>query len=257
LAGDFAARRDFLPSFMPSCGLGGIRSIALIVRKVASSISGFGGFLMAHDEWPPEEDRTASDDYLIAFGQVTLLYNFLESQMERLFERSAPLEPKYAELLFHRLNNREKADLFSAFVRANEKDEKAKDALLECILHFDICTDNRNILMHVISDGISEATGMARFTKRASQNPTRKIEFHVPIDDLRAVADQLAQTIRFAFSLSSFLYFRHSPQNKTEETLRIGPLPLPGIPPKPRKLTPHQRPAAPKGAPLPPQPSGP
>src|ERR1700733_3809812 len=101
---------------------------------VASSRSGFGAFVMADDDqWPPEEDRTASDDYLIAFGQITLLYNFLENMMERLFQRCAPLESQYAQLLFHQLNNRERIDLLSAFIRTNEKDEKAKDALQACV----------------------------------------------------------------------------------------------------------------------------
>ena len=45
------------------------------------------------DQWLPEEDRTAANEYLIAFGQITLLYNFLESMMERLFRQCAPLIP--------------------------------------------------------------------------------------------------------------------------------------------------------------------
>ncbi len=200
---------------------------------------------MAADQWPSEEDRAASDEYLIAFGQITLLYNFLQSLMEMLFQTCAPLEPEYAQLLFHQLNNRERIDLFSAFIRANEKDDKAEEALHACILHYDICTENRNILMHVMSDGFSEATGHARFRKRASQNPIREIEFHMPIADLRLVADQIAQTARFSFALTAFISFRNVPP---ASRILAASLPLPETPPKPRKLTPYQPPKAPKGS---------
>jgi hypothetical protein len=196
------------------------------------------------DQWPPEEDRTASDDYLIAFGQITLLYNFLENMMERLFQRCAPLESQYAQLLFHQLNNRERIDLLSAFIRTNEKDEKAKDALQACVLHYDICTDNRNILMHVISDGVSEVTGLARFTKRASQNPAREIEFHVPTTDLKLVAEQMAETIRFGFRVMAHINTRDT---RPDALWSLGPFALPNIPPKPRKLIPYQPAKAPKG----------
>jgi hypothetical protein len=229
---------------MSSCRFGGMLTIRSAIFRVASSRFGLGTFVMGDDQWPPDDDRVASDENLIAFGQITLLYNWLESVMERLFQRCAPLESRYAQLLFHQLNNRERTDLLSAFIQANEKDEKTKDALQTCVLHYDICTDNRNILMHVISDGFSEVTGTAKFTKRASKNPTRKIEFHVPISDLRLVADQMAQTIHFAFSLSTFMAFRYYPPNSR---LPIQPPALPEIPPKPRKLTPYQPPEAQKG----------
>jgi hypothetical protein len=194
---------------------------------------------MVDDQWPTEEHRVASDDYLIGFGQITLLYNHLQDLMERIFRECAPLERDYAQSLFHRINNRERTDLLSAFVQANEKDENARNALKHYVLHFDICTENRNILMHVISDGLSEVTKVARFTKRASQNPARQIEFHVSIDDLRLVADQMAETLLFSFRLMGFFSTRNNDPNSQ---FVLGPLALPDIPPKPRRLIPHQPP---------------
>jgi hypothetical protein len=196
---------------------------------------------MAEDQWPSDNDRIASDEYLIAFGQVTLLYNLLRDTMERLFADCAPLEKEYANRIFHQLNNRDMIDLFSAFVRANEKDDRVKDVLQECILHYDICTENRNILMHVISDGISEATGIERFTKRASKNPARDVEFHVPLADLMLVADQIGQTVSFSWSIGGFLHYRGA--SPAIKEIVVLPPPLPGKPPKPRKLTPYQPPA--------------
>jgi hypothetical protein len=45
------------------------------------------------DKWPTDEDRTVPDEYLIAFGQVTLAYNLLEGMIEQIFDRCAPLDP--------------------------------------------------------------------------------------------------------------------------------------------------------------------
>jgi hypothetical protein len=196
----------------------------------------------------------ASDDYLIAFGQITLLYNFLQDVMERLFEGFAPLEEQYAERIFHQLNNRDRVDLFSAFVRANEKDEQVKDALQECLLHYDICTENRNILMHTVSGGISEATGIERFRKRASKNPAKSIEYHVPLADLRLVADQIGQTVGFCWSINGFLRYRAA--SPALKGIFAQAPSLPGKPPKPRKLIPYQPPEARQGGTPPPQPSG-
>jgi hypothetical protein len=36
---------------------------------------------------PTDEDRAVQDEYLIAFGQVTLAYNLLESMIEQLLLR--------------------------------------------------------------------------------------------------------------------------------------------------------------------------
>lgn len=160
---------------------------------------------MADDQWPPDDDRAASDEFLIAFGQITLLYNLLQTMMERIFEASAPLESDYAKLLFHRLNNRERIDLFSAFIRKNERDEKARDVMLECILHYDVCTENRNILMHVIADGLSEATGSPRFTKRPHKIQAAKLNFTylLPISGLLQIRSRILRASPSGYSVLS------------------------------------------------------
>lgn len=154
------------------------------------------------EQWPSDENRTVGSDYLVAFGQVTLAYNLLESMMGRIFTHCAPLETEYADKLFHLLNNRERIELLSAFVSKNEQDLQARAAILHCVLCYDICTENRNILMHVILLDIDETT--AKWTKKASQDPTRIVEFHASLTDLRLVADQIVDTLRYARSLHLF-----------------------------------------------------
>ena len=212
------------------------------------------------DGWPSERDQIASVPYIHAFGQVTLSYNMMEIMMGNLFTTCVPMELDFAERLFHKLNNRERIDLLSALVRTNEKESEAREAILHCIRCYDICTDNRNILMHVTLDDLDATAVLLK--KRASQDPTRDIIFHVPLTDLRLVADQIGQTFQYTYDLFIWLLRReaHGFHLKGVTTLlgdlaTVPPGPLPDRPPKPRKLTPYQPPEADAGTQSPPQPS--
>jgi len=137
-------------SFISECGFGGIRRRAPIKRFVCAIFAFFWSFVMIDQasEWPPEQYRLAPNDYLAALGQLTFVYNMLESMMRNIFIKYLPFAEDYARMLFHKLNNRDRIDLLSAFVKENEKDNDVSEAILYCINCFDICTENRNILMH-------------------------------------------------------------------------------------------------------------
>ena len=203
---------------------------------------------MADDtRWPSEEYKLAPNDYLAAFGQTTLLYNLLESVMSHLFVILAPLPEDYALRFFHNLNNRDRIDLLSAFVRKNEKDLIVADAVLHCILCYGICTENRNILMHSIYFDMSTIEpGATRLVKRASKDPRREIHFDVPLKELRDVADTIADVFVYAREIGAFISRRrHRAWLGTTEPLQSSA--LPDKPPKPRTLTPDQPGAIRKG----------
>ena len=106
---------------------------------------------MTEPQWPQEKFRLAPTDYLAALGQVTFVYNMLESMMGNIFELCAPLGREFARRLFHELNNRQRVDLLTAFVEENEKDQEGgPNSLLCCISCYNTCTENRNILLHSI-----------------------------------------------------------------------------------------------------------
>jgi len=207
---------------------------------------------MINDHWPSEKYELAPPNYLVALGQATFVYNMLVSIMSQLFVRVAPLESEYALRLFHSLNNRERVDLFSGFVHKNEKDQIVADALLYCILCYNICTENRNILMHSTYFEIND--GETRLVKRASNDPKREIHFDIPLLELRNVADQIADIFIYAREIYGVIFHR-------DRLAQISPgIPessaLPEKPPKPRILTPYQPEAIRRGGMLPHQPSG-
>ena len=130
-----------------------------------------------NERWPSEENRAGeSNDHLVAFGQITLAYNLLESMAERVFKRCAPLDSlNFAKGLFHKLTNRDRIDLLKAFVNKNESAPDVRDALLHFVLCYDICTENRNILMHVILLSVDETT--AKWTKKRQKTQIGQLNF--------------------------------------------------------------------------------
>ena len=73
--------------------------------------------------WPDKEHRTGSDAQLHAMGQVSLIYNELEQWLSFLFEQLFPASLSASTSLYNRLNNRDRIDLLTATVEANEEDE--------------------------------------------------------------------------------------------------------------------------------------
>ena len=53
---------------------------------------------------------------------------------------------------FHRSNNRDRVDLLTAVVNKNEPDDGIRERVLWALQCFDICTANRNVLMHARSE---------------------------------------------------------------------------------------------------------
>jgi hypothetical protein len=211
------------------------------------------------DGWPTEFSRLASVAQLHALGQVTLVYNYLEEQISRVFYRCMPTSGDFSSRLFHKLGNRDRIDLLSAVVSASDYLPEAKEALLHLLTCYDICTENRNILMHAIIE--SADADILTLSKTASNDPARYIHFRLPISDLRLVADQMAEAFTYALRLENWVAAQtglfagpiiqtSSLGSQFDLSKHIAALgTLPGKPPKPRKLTPYQPPATqPDGA---------
>jgi hypothetical protein len=192
--------------------------------------------------WPSERARLATIAQLHALGQISLLYNYLEDTCGLLFGQYMPTDGKFSKALFERLNNRERVDLLSAVASKNEKEQEVKDAVLHFLLCYDICTTNRNILAHVRKEGA--AANIIKFSKPASNDPTRKIHFDLPLTTLRLVADQIGDAFNFGMDLAFWLSRRENPLDQMRELMvepyrsQPWPGPLPDKPQKPQMLTP-------------------
>jgi hypothetical protein len=181
----------------------------------------------------------------LALGQISLTYNLLEFAMSSIFVHTVPSEYTFAIKLFHKLGNRDRVDLISALLHQNEKRQDMRNALLHFILCYDICTENRNIIMHAVVEDLDRAA--LRFSKRASKDPLREVIYHAPLNDLRLIADQNAETFFFGMELHRILF------HASKATSAVGSPPSPDILSKPHKLTPYQPPTTVQASPLPPQ----
>lgn len=200
------------------------------------------------DGWPSDYARMATVAQTHALGQITLIYNVLEEQFSRVFKRCLPTKEEFSERLFHNLNSRDRLDLLTAIIENSSRDKEAKAAILHLLLCYDICTENRNIIMHSVGFNSSE-DDLLHLSKKASKDPSRDIKFRVPLSDLRMIADDMEEAYRFALRLEFWLITQDDPwpphrnQLIAEETYqKIEELyallsTLPQKPRKPRKLT--------------------
>jgi hypothetical protein len=194
------------------------------------------------DDWPNAYNSIADTAHVHAIGQLSLMYNSLEEMFGFVWQSSFPADGDYSEMLFHKLSNRDRVDMLSAFIRFGEKDAVAREHLLYALLCFNICTDNRNIVLHAVTESAS-AAGIFRLSKKARKDPARTALYDVPLPVLRQVADDAGATFHFWTDLFVWLSGR-----------RAGRMtPLPDKPPQPHRLSPSLPSAGDAGAPPPPR----
>ena len=191
----------------------------------------------------PSSFKVATAAQIHALGQVTLVYNYLEEAVGQVFTEAMPTNQAFSERLYHKLNNRDRIDLLSAVTQASDRDADLKEGILYLLNCHDICTQNRNILMHAIIESV-DADIVTAFKKK-SQDPTREIQFRLPLADLRLVADEMSSMFIYAMRLQSCISARakHQPTEPTPEYIQstIDALAtMPVKPPKPRALSQYQ-----------------
>lgn len=238
---------------MSACGLGGCASNSRIVRSVLSLTWGLSAMenLYQIDGWPDVRSQVGTVAQVHAIGQISLIYNLLQEAMEIFFKLCMPADDNFSVTLFHSLNNRNRIDLLSSIIKSNEDEEPVREALLEALLHFDICTENRNILMHALGE-IANPEGI-QISKKASKSPLKTPNvYRIPTKQLRQMADETEATFDYVIAVHRWLI--QSRPNVARPflgpTILDGngePLPLPQKPPKPHRLRTSQLPEGPKG----------
>jgi hypothetical protein len=216
--------------------------------------------LNALNGWPEYKRQIASVEFIHALGQITLTYNYLEETIGMIFARFIHLRDKESEALYHRLNNYDRLALLTSFVEASSEPDKVKAAVLHLLGCYDICTENRNILMHTFA-APPDSSDITRLSKRARRDTARKIHFHITAAELKAIADEMMDIFDAGCMLHMWLVTGRDPRRTIEHSDFMGyprppePAPLPAIPPKPRKLAPFEPPKDQKAGSPPPEPS--
>lgn len=203
-------------------------------------------------DWPGAHAAEAM--HLHAIGAITLNYNNLEFTLSFLLGDYLGVKQDTSELIHDRLNNRDRVDVLRNLIQASETDEEVREHALYGLLCFDICTENRNALIHAIHQATDEAT-TDLLTRKRSSDKSHDVLYRLSLAALRKVADEIYATLVFVLDITGYLHQRAlAPQVEASgEPLDETDLPaLPRKPPRPDKLTPLPRSAAHAGDALPP-----
>lgn len=193
---------------------------------------------MTAPKWPSERDEIADSEHLQAIGQFALTYNFTEEILTDLFRLYFPARDEYSISLYHSLNNRERIEILGEIVANNEGHKTFREYIEKALLYFDICTDNRNLVLHSTTEIDSGLPEKIRLSKRSRNNPNEMNLYDLSLAELRQVADDTANTFVFISDLIQWIDARN-------ESAVNAPLPtLPEIPPQPLRLSPSRPPKA-------------
>jgi len=177
-------------------------------------------------DWPIGRNKIESPAHVHAFGMIALNASMLEESLFLLLLTYLPIQRESATRLIGDMNNRDRSDWFRALIETNEKTPDMADRMIHAILCFDICIDNRNMLIHALHAGTDKLTATMRLTKRARSNPLREIRFEVSIAALRKIADEIGSTLNY---MLDWWFHKTNPLDP--------PRPLPEKPPRPDRLT--------------------
>lgn len=200
------------------------------MRLTAASKAGssFGGDLgMADtDPWPIDLFQLIPDQHAHALGFLVNHYNRAENRLFQLVDILLKNEAAARRTINHRLNNNDRLDLLRQL--AEERSSEERDHILHAVQCFDICAENRNILMHAMIEETGEAPESFAARKRHATKAGVEIRFDLPLETLRKAADQTAAIFYYLMALHLYLVMTHP-------AFRPPPTRPPALPHKPQK----------------------
>ena len=189
-------------------------------------------------DWPMAEYFHATPAHLHAFGAITLDYNEIERAFGSLFKSLTPLDGNIGEAIYSRLTNKERADVMRLVTLRYAADQDLADAINHAILCFNICTENRNILMHLVHDRIDEQLNI-HASKKSSAH--KDAFYEISLTKVRQIAEDMHATLTYVVDLLMFVVRRlGDPDGENLDFL--GPNTLPKRPAQPSTLIPLQLP---------------
>jgi hypothetical protein len=191
--------------------------------------------------WPLEGHKIESVAHVHAFGMIALSSAMMEEALTLLLVQLLHMKSQIAIPLVHKLTIRERSDLFRQL--ANEQHSEhghLTGDLIYAIDCFEICNENRNILVHALYEGLDRVTATMKVSKRSKNNPLNEFKLELSVPALQQTAEELGNTVDLMLDL--WFNLTHRPSNT-----------LIRKPARPNRLSPTQPQATPPNAPLPPK----
>jgi hypothetical protein len=222
----FAARR--FPTFICSCGFGGILTIAAMISAASGGISGLGGF--------PVGTKEDLSSFHAAIGALVISWNRAESILKVLLIALCGANPKTwiltAELGNVGLENALKS------ASADLAPEELKDHIDHAVEWFSRLREFRNYYVHGINRiGIVNDEMVAFLGQVSAKTALSWHEEYLPVDRIIELDRQFADFISFASGIELHLYAALKVETRREPPLP----PLPQMPPLPDRMVKPRR----------------
>lgn len=191
--------------------------------------------------WPPYE--VGQPKHIHALGVIAAKYNGLEFSLFCLMMDYTGLSSETAQWLFANLSNNLRLDLLKRCVREKETEPVMKEYVLHFADCFDVCAENRNILMHSMVGKTNDAA-LLNFAKSSKNDPRKVNTLDLRLGDIRRVADAITIVDGMGLQLHSRFLARRSPKPPDlPDDLWAFVTSLPKKPPIPSKLLKQNPPA--------------
>lgn len=160
---------------------------------------------MADDNWPGSLDLPGPSALLEAVGAFALLYNRLEVGLYSFLSFYLADKPETAMQIWISLHNRERVDLIKTMA-AEYDDEDAVEVVGHAMLHFDLCCENRNLLLHAIPFQQDEQSVV--LIKTTSKLPKQMSAYLFTLEETRAAVLDAAASVQFQIAALGWLMWR-------------------------------------------------
>ena len=177
-----------------------------------------------------------------AIGQITLEWNQVEREFDRLVWIYLETDVQTARLITGLFGNRDKTELLSKLVTLKETEPTIAAAVEHAIGLFHICRENRNHIAHSIAQK-ADASHKISLRKPRKQNPLEDHELVLDINQIRECANDIRKTRNYIDALakqtSLLLTARQlllQSVGDDDADLDLPQIVLPPKPPKPHKL---------------------
>jgi hypothetical protein len=141
---------------------------------------------------------------------------------------------------FEKWSNEERAAAIRHFAQEAGESPEVYDHIDYLLTYFSICAENRNILMHSRQafTGEKPGAGYLSIEKRLRDRTGRKNVFHLDINEIRQVSNDIIRGVTYCIGVDDYLANRNPLNRLMRDGVPIPPLPVKPSPP--HKLDPHR-----------------
>lgn len=104
-----------------------------------------------NDVWPAPAWYPGPHDHIYAIGVMTLGWNGTEQMMRRILAHYMSLPDSRIAEIYESIGNMTATDILTAYVEAVESEPPVRSGMVSAIRSFNICRENRNVLVHAES----------------------------------------------------------------------------------------------------------